>query len=93
MKITLITMAKSASISYCPSTKSQGTSTVNLGFPHQSNYSKNAKKKEHNADKKEVFQAHTTQVQTLHNELKSLRAELANLKGKSSQPTNHAQPG
>jgi len=27
------------------------------------------------------------------NELKSLRAQLPNLKGKSSQPTNHAQPG
>jgi hypothetical protein len=29
----------------------------------------NAKKKEHNADKKEVLQTHTAQVQTLQNEL------------------------
>jgi hypothetical protein len=39
-----------------------------------------------------MFQAHAIQVQTLQNELKSLRAQLANLKGKSSQPTSHAQP-
>jgi hypothetical protein len=56
------------------------------------NSSKNVKKKEHNVDKREVLQAHAIQVQTLQNELKSLRAQLANLKGKSSQPTGHAQP-
>jgi hypothetical protein len=39
-----------------------------------------------------VFQTHATQVQTLQNELESLKAELANIKGKYSQPTNHAQP-
>jgi len=39
-----------------------------------------------------VLQAHVIQVQTLQNELESLRAQLANLKGKSSQPTSHAQP-
>jgi len=39
-----------------------------------------------------VLQAHATQVQTLQNELESLRAQLANLKGKSSQPASHAQP-
>jgi prefoldin subunit 5 len=38
-----------------------------------------------------VFQAHVAQVQTLQNELKSLRAQLANIKGKSSQPTSHFQ--
>jgi cell division septum initiation protein DivIVA len=42
-----------------------------------------------------VFQAHAaqvqTQVQTLQDELESLRAQLANLKNKSSQPTSHAQ--
>jgi hypothetical protein len=38
-----------------------------------------------------VFQAHAAQVQTLQNEVESLRAQLVNLKGKSSQPTNHAQ--
>ncbi len=31
-------------------------------------------------------QAHATQVQTLQNERESLRAQLVNLKGKSSQP-------
>jgi hypothetical protein len=39
-----------------------------------------------------VLQAHAIQVQTLQNELKSLKAQLANLKGKSSQLTSHAQP-
>ncbi len=39
-----------------------------------------------------MLQAHAAQVQTLQNELESLRAQLANLKGKSSQPTSHAQP-
>jgi hypothetical protein len=38
-----------------------------------------------------VLQAHAIQVQTLQNELKSLRAQLTNLKGKSSQPASHAQ--
>jgi len=38
-----------------------------------------------------VFQAHVAQVQILQNELKSLKAQLANLKGKSSQPVSHAQ--
>ncbi len=61
-------------------------------FPTKGNSSKNVKKKEHNADKKEVFQAHATQVQTLQNELESLRAQLVNIKGKSSQLANHAQP-
>jgi hypothetical protein len=41
-------------------------------------------------NKNEVLQAHAIQVQTLQNELESLRAQLANLKGKSSQLTNHA---
>jgi hypothetical protein len=34
----------------------------------------------HNANKREVLQAHATQVQTLQNELESLRAQLTNLK-------------
>ncbi len=38
-----------------------------------------------------MLQAHAVQVQILQNELKSLRAQLANLKGKSSQPFSHAQ--
>ncbi len=48
------------------------------------NSNKNSKKKEHNVNKREVLQAHAIQVQTLQNELESLRAQLANLKGKSS---------
>ncbi len=39
-----------------------------------------------------MLQAHVAQVQTLQNELESLRAQLANLKGKFSQPASHAQP-
>jgi prefoldin subunit 5 len=38
-----------------------------------------------------VLQAHAIQIQTLQNELESLRAQLANLKGKSSQLARHAQ--
>jgi hypothetical protein len=38
-----------------------------------------------------VLQAHAIQVQTLQNELESLRAQLVNLKGKSSQLASHAQ--
>jgi len=38
-----------------------------------------------------VLQAHAIQVQTLQNELEALRAQLTNLKSKSSQPTTHAQ--
>jgi hypothetical protein len=45
-------------------------------FPTKGNSNKNAKKKEHNVDKKEVLQAHAAQVQTLQNELESLRANL-----------------
>jgi hypothetical protein len=53
-------------------------------FPTKSNSNKNVKKKEHNVDKKEVLQAHAVQLQILQNELESLRAQLANLTGKSS---------
>ncbi len=38
-----------------------------------------------------MLQAHAIQVQTLQNEFESLKAQLVNLKGKSSQPANHAQ--
>ncbi len=38
-----------------------------------------------------MLQAHVIQIQTLQNELESLRAQLVNLKGKSSQPASHAQ--
>jgi hypothetical protein len=55
-------------------------------------FNKNVMKKEHNANKREVLQAHAIQVQILQNELESLKAQLVNLKCKSSQPTSHAQP-
>jgi hypothetical protein len=38
--------------------------------------------KEHNANKNKVLQAHAAQIETLQNELKSLKAQLINLKGK-----------
>jgi hypothetical protein len=38
-----------------------------------------------------VFQAHAAQVQILQNEQESLKAQLVNLKSKSSQPASHAQ--
>ncbi len=38
-----------------------------------------------------MLQPHAAQVQTLQNELESLRAQLANVKDMSSQPTSHAQ--
>ncbi len=38
-----------------------------------------------------MLQAHVAQVQTLQNDLEALKAQLINLKCKSSQPTNHAQ--
>jgi hypothetical protein len=71
-----------SSIAAQPKAKALQPSTQALS--NKGNSSKNAKKKEHNADKKEVFQAHVIQVQTLRNELKSLRAQLTNQKGKSS---------
>ncbi len=71
-----------------PKAKALQPSTQDL--PTKGNSNRNAKKKEQNVDKKEVFQTHAIQVQTLQNKLESLRAQLANLKGKSSQPTNHA---
>ncbi len=88
---TLITTAKFTNILYCPLTKSQGTLAFHSSFPHQDNFSKTIKKKAQNVDKKEVLQAHVVQVEILQNELESLRAQLVNLKGKSSQLVNHAQ--
>jgi hypothetical protein len=75
-----------------PQPKAKAPQPSTQAFPTKGNFSKNIKKREHNVDKREVLQAHAIQVQTLQNELESLRAQLANLKGKSSQLTNHAQP-
>ncbi len=74
-----------------PQPKAKAPQPSTQALPTKGNSNKNAKKNEHNADKREVFQAHAIQVQTLQNELESLRAQLANLKGKSSQPASHAQ--
>ncbi len=75
-----------------PQPKAKAPQPSTQALPTKGNSNKNAKKKEHNADKREVFQAHAIQVQTLQNELESLKAQLANLKRKSSQPASHAQP-
>ncbi len=75
-----------------PQPKAKAPQPSTQALPTKGNSNKNAKKKKHNADKREVLQAHAIQVQTLQNELESLRAQLANLKGKSSQPASHAQP-
>ncbi len=79
-----------SSIAPQPKIKALQPSTQVL--PTKGNSSKNDKKKEHNANKREVLQAHAIQIQTLQNELESLKAQLVNLKNKSSQPTGHAQP-
>ncbi len=78
--------------STAPQPKAKAPQPSTHAFPTEGNSSKNVKKKEHNVDKREVFQAHVAQVQTLQHELESLRAQLVNPKGKSSQPTSHAQP-
>jgi hypothetical protein len=74
-----------------PHPKAKAPQPSTQALPTKGNSNKNVKKKEHNANKREVLQAHAIQVQTLQNELESLRAQLANLKGKSSQPASHAQ--
>jgi hypothetical protein len=78
--------------SVVPQPKAKAPQPSTQALPTKGNSNNNAKKKEHNADKREVLQAHAIRVQNLQNELKSLRAQLANLKGKSSQPASHAQP-
>jgi hypothetical protein len=76
--------------SITPQPKAKALQPSIQAFPTKGNCSKNVKKKEQNADKRDVLQAHAVQVQILQNGLESLRAQLANLKAKSSQPTNHA---
>jgi hypothetical protein len=73
-----------------PQLKAKAFQPFIQAFPTKGNSSKNVKKKEHNVDKSEVLQTHVTQVQTVKNELESLRAQLVNLKSKTSQPTIHA---
>jgi hypothetical protein len=74
-----------------PQSKAKAPQPSTQVLPTKGNSSKNSKKKEHNADKREVFQAHAIQVQTLQNELESLKAQFTNIKGNSSQPASHAQ--
>jgi hypothetical protein len=74
-----------------PQPKAKAPQPSTQTSPTKGNSNKNVKKKEHNVDKREVLQAHAIEVQTLQNELESLRAQLANLKSKSSQPASHAQ--
>jgi hypothetical protein len=78
--------------SVTPQSKAKAPQPYTQAFPTKGNSNKNIKKKEHNVHKKEVLQAHAAQIQTLQNELESLKAQLANLKGKYSQPASHAQP-
>jgi len=56
-----------------PQPKAKALQPSTQALPTKGNSSKNAKKKEHNADKREVLQAYAIQVQTLQNELESLR--------------------
>jgi len=62
-----------ATSSSAPQSKAKAPQPSTQVFPTKGNSSKNVKKKEHNADKREVLQAHAAQIQTLQNELKSLR--------------------
>ncbi len=65
-----------------PQPKAKAPQPSTHALPTKGNSNKNTKKKEHNVDKREVLQA--IQVQTLQNELESLKVQLANIKGKSS---------
>jgi len=64
-----------------PQSKAKAPQPSTQAFPTKGNSSKNVKKKEHDANKREVLQAHAVQIQTLQNELESLRAQLANQQG------------
>jgi hypothetical protein len=77
--------------SITPQPKAKAPQPSTQAFPTKGNSNKNVKKKEHNVDKREVLQAYAVQIQTLQNELESLKAQLANLKSKSPQPASHAQ--
>jgi hypothetical protein len=58
---------------------------------HKGSSNKKGKWKEQQGAKKEALQAQVTQVQLLQSEVEKLRAQLANLTGKSSQPAGHVQ--
>ncbi len=71
MEIILITRQNQPASSVVIQPKAKALQPSTQALLTKGNFSKNAKKKEHNADKKEVLQAHAIQVQTLQNELKS----------------------
>ncbi len=83
-KATPINMTKFASIFCCLSPKTKAPQPSTQAFPTKGNSNKNVKKSEQNVDKREVLEAHVVQVQSMQNELESLRAQFANLKNKSS---------
>ncbi len=58
--------------SFAPQPKAKVPQPSTQAFSHKGNSSKNVKKKEHNANKREVLQARATQIQILQNELESL---------------------
>jgi hypothetical protein len=66
-------------------------STSSLISTHKGSSNKQGKWKDQEGAKKEALQAQVTQVQLLQSEVEQLRAQLANLTGKSSQPAGHVQ--
>jgi hypothetical protein len=58
MKVTPITTTKCASIFRAHQPKAKALQPSTQAFPTKGNSSKDTKKKEHNADKREVLQAH-----------------------------------
>jgi hypothetical protein len=75
MEVTPITTTKYANIFHYPQPKTKAPQPSIHAFPTKGNYNKNVKKKKHNVDKREVLQAHVAQIQTLKNELESLKAQ------------------
>jgi hypothetical protein len=74
--MTIKNNTKAQQLSHCVNFvgKAKAPQPSTQAFPTKGNSNKNVKKKENNADKREVLQAHVTQVQTLQNELESLKA-------------------
>jgi hypothetical protein len=50
--------------SAAPQPKPKAPQPSTHAFPTKGNFNKNVKRKEHNVDKREVLQAHATQIQT-----------------------------
>jgi hypothetical protein len=59
--------------STAPQPKAKALHPSTHAFPTKGNSNMNAKKKKHNADKREVLQAHVVQILILQNEFKSLK--------------------